>query len=573
MNRVGRDLLLFVSMFIVSPVMGSYGEPVPDKTIVLTFDDSVQSHRDFVAPLLQELGFGATFFVTHLWMDDTENFMSWSDIGELNDMGFEIGNHSWTHADFSSPRNAARLAGELALVENELARVGVPKPQSFAWCGNGFGPEAREILLKSGYQFARRGMQPEVPYGRIVPGPLYDPLIHDPLLIPTGGDGYPDWTLAHFKDVVDRAREGKIVVLQFHGVPDVAHPWVHTPPERFVEYMRYLKEEGFNVIALRDVDRFSDEGNRPEDPTTLSRYPEKSEAERQLAPEMIATRQDAQFWLRNMRVDHRYTHDEMQQVFGYTDAQLSELLATVPEPEVESAPVSSNRVRIRPYPGGRHPRIGFLDGMIDPQRGTKVSIFTPWNDGGYVVLDVPEAIFSNLGLTFLAHTHIPTIWDDQDIVIDNVDWKRSGDAGLSFTRELPNGIQFGTDVQLLEDGVGIAMWLKNNSAAPLSALRTQVCAMLKSVPGFTQQSQDGKQYGAAVSVAKADGLNRYILVAFEHCGRTWGNQACPCIHADPVFPDAAPGQRVEVKGKLWFYEGDDVDGEIARAETLFRSRE
>lgn len=62
-----------------------------------------------------------------------------------------------------------------------------------------------------------------------------------------------------------------------------------------------------------------------------------------------------------------------------------------------------------------HPRRGFLDGAIDPQRETKVSIFPPWSGGGYVVVDVPEAIFSDLGLTYLAHTHIPTIWDSQSI--------------------------------------------------------------------------------------------------------------------------------------------------------------
>src|SRR5438105_690861 len=88
-------------------------QTIPDKLIVLTFDDAVKSHRTFVAPLLKQLGFGATFFVTHKWMEDQTNFMTWQEIAEINGMGFEIGNHSWTHDDFSMPRNAARLAGEL----------------------------------------------------------------------------------------------------------------------------------------------------------------------------------------------------------------------------------------------------------------------------------------------------------------------------------------------------------------------------------------------------------------------------------------------------------------------------
>jgi peptidoglycan/xylan/chitin deacetylase (PgdA/CDA1 family) len=66
-------------------------------------DDAVKSHRTFAGPLLRELGHSATFFVTHNWMPDAEHFMNWKDIAELHQMGFEIGDHSWTHADFSSP--------------------------------------------------------------------------------------------------------------------------------------------------------------------------------------------------------------------------------------------------------------------------------------------------------------------------------------------------------------------------------------------------------------------------------------------------------------------------------------
>jgi hypothetical protein len=412
-------------------------------------------------------------------------------------------------------------------------------------------------------------MQPEIPYGELVPGPLFEPSLHDPLLIPTGGDGYPDWTLEHFQRVVDRAKDGKIVVLQFHGVPDVAHPWVHTPPEKFHQYMEYLNSENFNVIALKDVARFRKTSDGQRDPMTNARHPEKAAGDLALPTEVVATRNDSRFWLRTMVNDHHYTRDEMRQVFGYSDRQFSDLIAANPQPPTVRS--SEQTLRLRPYPGGRHPRIGFLDGMIDPQRGTKVSVFTPWDDGGYVVFDVPEAIFSNLGLTFLAHTHIPSIWDDQDKRIENVDWERHSDSRLSFTRELPNGVRFGSEIELKNDGVEAVMWLVNGTDAPLSKMRTQVCAMLKAAPGFERQSQDDKRYGRSVAVAKASGTDRYILVAFDHCGRTWGNKDCPCIHADPVFPDAAPGQRVEVKGRLWFYEGSDIDAEIKKAEVRFRT--
>ena len=246
---------------------------IPDKTVVLTFDDAVESHKAVVAPLLKKLGFGATFFITHAWMDDTSNFMSWDDVAQLHRMGFEIGNHSWTHGEFNSAESALTLGTELEMVEKELARVGVPKPISFAWSGNQFGPEAVAQLQAHGYPLARRGMQPELPYGSDTVGLPLDVTKHHPLMIPTAGDAYPYWTFENFKAVAATARGGKIAVLQFHGVPDRAHPWVQTLPENFRQYMLYLKHNGYHVVALRDVLKYYDVARLPDDPMLRVRYP------------------------------------------------------------------------------------------------------------------------------------------------------------------------------------------------------------------------------------------------------------------------------------------------------------
>ncbi|HCR30340.1 MAG TPA: hypothetical protein DIV79_10020, partial [Opitutae bacterium] len=94
--------------FIFAPLVSLSQE----KIVVLTFDDAVKSHRTFVAPYLKELGFGATFFVTYRWMEDQDNFMTWEDIKEIHELGFEIGNHTWTHRDMGDPQNVHILAGE-----------------------------------------------------------------------------------------------------------------------------------------------------------------------------------------------------------------------------------------------------------------------------------------------------------------------------------------------------------------------------------------------------------------------------------------------------------------------------
>jgi peptidoglycan-N-acetylglucosamine deacetylase len=269
-----KFLILFASCFFVTVSGVSQVWPatkVPDKTVVLTLDDAVKSQIEFVAPLLEQLGFKATFFISQAWMSDKEHFLSWDDVADLNRRGFEIGNHTWTHAVFDKADQAARLGQELQMVDDALARVGVPKPLSFAWPGDNFGPEALEQLRLHRIKLARRGMQPEVPYGEVQVGPLLDVTRNDPLLIPTTGDAYPDWTLDHFKEVVAGAQNGKVVVLQFHGVPDTVHPWVNTPPEMFRQYMLYLKQNGYHVIALRDLVPYYDWSHPPHDPMVKER--------------------------------------------------------------------------------------------------------------------------------------------------------------------------------------------------------------------------------------------------------------------------------------------------------------
>ena len=546
------------------------------KIAVLTFDDAVKSQRTTVAPLLKEIGFGATFFVCHRWMvsdpdlyTDPEQYMTWQEIAEIHQMGFEIGNHSWTHPSFSVPRAAARMPAELALVEFELQRVGVPRPISFAWCANVFCTEALQQLAERGYKLARRGMQPEVDYGKTEVGPTFDPQRHHPLLVPTTGDAYPGWTLDHFREVADHAQSGQIVIYQFHGVPD-PHPWVSTPPERFREYMGYLKEQGFRVVALRDVEEHVPKIS-PADPLLTAPFLGPPNIEMALPVEMQATQTELGYWLMNMIHYHHYTWEEVERVTGLDTNTLkgrAQEMGIDQTPPLEPSD-TKKKVRVLPYPGGRHPRIGFLEGALLPQRGTKASVFLPWDAASYVVIDLPEAIFSNLGLIFLAHTHIPTIWDDQNIWLDNLDWDRVPTGDLSVSRVLPNRISFGASVRPSFGRVEMTLWLRNDTSETVSDLRTQICVMLKGTPGFNSQTNDNKIFRSPVSAAMSDNRHRSVLVAWDRCGHAWGNPLVPCMHADPVLPNCAPGQTVRVRGSLWFFEGSDIEGEINRARKSF----
>ena len=82
-------------------------QQIPDKLVVLTFDDAPESHYSIVAPLLKKYGFGATFFICEFPPNfkDSTKYMNWRQIKELDNMEFEVANHPLTHTGMSRLTN------------------------------------------------------------------------------------------------------------------------------------------------------------------------------------------------------------------------------------------------------------------------------------------------------------------------------------------------------------------------------------------------------------------------------------------------------------------------------------
>jgi hypothetical protein len=265
---------------------------------------------------------------------------------------------------------------------------------------------------------------------------------------------------------------------------------------------------------------------------------------------------------------HRFTDAEVAVATGLTNKEIKDAKRKFDIRE-DNRPEQnkSSTFKVLPYPGGRHPRIGFLDGAIDPQRETKFSVFTPWDRDSYVVVDVPEAIWSNLGLTYLAHTHINTVWTLKGITLPRLEWERGPAGVLEIERKLPNGIAFGTKVKPTEDAVLMELWLRNGTRQRLTGLRIQNCVMTKMATGFDQQSNDNKVLTNPYAACRSADGKRWIITAWEGCHRPWANDKCPCFHSDPKFPDLEPGQTGRLRGWLSFYEGKDIKTEFRRIES------
>src|SRR5262249_6416340 len=153
------------------------------------------------------------------------------------------------------------------------------------------------------------------------------------------------------------------------------------------------------------------------------------------------------------------------------------------------------------------------------QRETKVSVFAPWADGGYVVADVPEAIWFEPGgkreLLYLAHTHIPTYWDKKDTRLEPLEWTRDKDGSLRIERTLPNKVAFGSKVVPGKDGVRMEFWITNGSSEKLTGLNVQMCTMLAELKGFTERSNDNKVFSKPFAACRDATGKRWIITGWE----------------------------------------------------------
>lgn len=214
-----------------------------------------------------------------------------------------------------------------------------------------------------------------------------------------------------------------------------------------------------------------------------------------------------------------------------------------------------------------------------------------WPSQDYIWMDFPEAIFTSQGLIYLSHINPPidTVYGDS---LPAVGWNVLDD-GMSFERVLPNKIAFGGSLMKSSDTtVDLELHIHNGSGDALNDITLQTCAFLRGIKELGDYTRENKfihtpdQGWITMEAARAlpEGGDQPYRVGWRTRGNpiadvpmvatvsnesdrlfayTWGkhtlsmvsNPNHPCVHADPQFPDLAPGQNASVTGKLIFFEG------------------
>jgi hypothetical protein len=241
-------------------------------------------------------------------------------------------------------------------------------------------------------------------------------------------------------------------------------------------------------------------------------------------------------------------------------------------------------------------------------------ISPPWPGQDYLWVDFPQALLADQGWFFLSHVNLET----PDVLSDlcgtsiypglpRVEWQALPE-GLTFERELPNGLRFGGSLTKTDDStVAMEMHLHNGTGQPLTNIRLQTCLFLRASKEFGDYTRDNKfvhvpgagwmslELARELPQEKEKGI---YTIGFRGRGRplvdlpvivcvsqgdpswwqrlvamTWyhdtasvtGNPNHPCMHADPKFPDLAPGESASVRGDIIFFEGTLSDFEDTEA--------
>ncbi len=123
----------------------------PDgKSVAITFDDGCETDLTTAAPILQEGGYHATFYVTAGFLDKP-GYMSAAQLRQLSALGFEIGCHSMSHA-YLNDLDAAGLRHEVLDARVKLEDVIGKKVEHFSCPGGRYNQRTLDAARQAGYR-------------------------------------------------------------------------------------------------------------------------------------------------------------------------------------------------------------------------------------------------------------------------------------------------------------------------------------------------------------------------------------------------------------------------------------
>jgi peptidoglycan/xylan/chitin deacetylase (PgdA/CDA1 family) len=124
---------------------------LPEKPVILTFDDGYENFYQNAYPELKSRGMKAVSFIITGSMSG--DYMTETQIKELSDNGFEIGAHTVTHLDLSTA-TAARATKEITDSKLQLEAIIGKRVISFCYPSGKFNDSVEKEVKDAGFLYA-----------------------------------------------------------------------------------------------------------------------------------------------------------------------------------------------------------------------------------------------------------------------------------------------------------------------------------------------------------------------------------------------------------------------------------
>lgn len=129
---------------------GSANDSVEGARVCITFDDGCETDLLFAAPLLEEFGCGATFYVVAGFVG-RRGYLAPAQVRELAERGFEVGSHSLTHS-FLTGLSDEEVRRELSESKDKLEQWSGRKVEHFSCPGGRWDARVPAAAREAGYR-------------------------------------------------------------------------------------------------------------------------------------------------------------------------------------------------------------------------------------------------------------------------------------------------------------------------------------------------------------------------------------------------------------------------------------
>jgi peptidoglycan/xylan/chitin deacetylase (PgdA/CDA1 family) len=128
-------------------------DTLPNRAVVITFDDGWENQYRHAFPILRRFRLTATFFVFTTPIGKDDKLMTWDQLRELQAAGMTIGSHTRTHPVL--PDYHAALHNEVVMSRADIAEHLGRAPDFFAYPFGEWDAESAAWARKAGYRAAR----------------------------------------------------------------------------------------------------------------------------------------------------------------------------------------------------------------------------------------------------------------------------------------------------------------------------------------------------------------------------------------------------------------------------------